>query len=602
MNATKEAEQASNRLNAVLRLSGQAVGVTRRELDELAESMQAALGFDDEAIRNGQATLLKFGNIHGQVFRDALEAIANYAAFTGDDFASAAQTVGKALQSPIEGTMMLERQLGKLSPAQEQQIKQLMEQNRLYEAQAVVLGFVQGKLIGVAKEMNTGITMAARDVANAWDDMLKAIGRTEAVQVTAKSSLGFVAQSLKDIQEIVEHGDWVEKTLAIFAFAGGWRDFKLSRPSVPASPPGPPPPMSFEKAIEGFPLTDVNFEAWRAEFDRLKKQRQEEARRAHAPVEDLLRALDEELIKKRELTREEEMLALLQTKRYATATPAERELAQARARNIDLVSKEQKFINEEMAHWEDLKRKREAANRELREAGEHYRDLIDWTRKYDRELELINRLERAGPEGGGLTRGEAAAARIDLYQRLGDEAIRSASEIRDVERASEQMWQALTSHAEDAIVNFNDLGSVVRGLEKDLLRIGTRTLITEPFGKWAKGAFTGSGLGGWLSNLLGGGMNLHTPWLGAPEFAHGGEFTVGGMGGTDSQLVAFRATPGEQVTVETPAQRRRDREGKNVEVNVSMVVNTPDASSFRLSKSQIEADLAMMMQRGLRNL
>lgn len=32
-------------------------------------------------------------------------------------------------------------------------------------------------------------------------------------------------------------------------------------------------------------------------------------------------------------------------------------------------------------------------------------------------------------------------------------------------------------------------------------------------------------------------------------FAHGGAFTVGGSGGADSQLVAFRATPGEQVTV-----------------------------------------------------
>jgi cytochrome c551/c552 len=38
-------------------------------------------------------------------------------------------------------------------------------------------------------------------------------------------------------------------------------------------------------------------------------------------------------------------------------------------------------------------------------------------------------------------------------------------------------------------------------------------------------------------------------------FAHGGDFTVGGSGGTDSQLVAFRATPGEQVSVRTPAQQ-----------------------------------------------
>lgn len=37
-------------------------------------------------------------------------------------------------------------------------------------------------------------------------------------------------------------------------------------------------------------------------------------------------------------------------------------------------------------------------------------------------------------------------------------------------------------------------------------------------------------------------------------FATGGDFTVGGSGGTDSQLVAFRATPGERVTVTPPGQ------------------------------------------------
>lgn len=40
-------------------------------------------------------------------------------------------------------------------------------------------------------------------------------------------------------------------------------------------------------------------------------------------------------------------------------------------------------------------------------------------------------------------------------------------------------------------------------------------------------------------------------------FSGGGSFTVGGSGGTDSKLVAFMATPGEQVSVATPAQQAR---------------------------------------------
>lgn len=62
-----------------------------------------------------------------------------------------------------------------------------------------------------------------------------------------------------------------------------------------------------------------------------------------------------------------------------------------------------------------------------------------------------------------------------------------------------------------------------------------------------QGAFTGGSSG---FNLLAGmiknrGVNL-------PGYAEGGSFTVPGSGGTDSQTVMFKATPGERVDVSTP--------------------------------------------------
>jgi tape measure domain-containing protein len=52
-------------------------------------------------------------------------------------------------------------------------------------------------------------------------------------------------------------------------------------------------------------------------------------------------------------------------------------------------------------------------------------------------------------------------------------------------------------------------------------------------------------------------FSLFFQGLGLPKprgFQHGGSFQVGGSGGSDSQTVAFRATPGEQVTVTPPGQ------------------------------------------------
>lgn len=70
-----------------------------------------------------------------------------------------------------------------------------------------------------------------------------------------------------------------------------------------------------------------------------------------------------------------------------------------------------------------------------------------------------------------------------------------------------------------------------------------------------------------------------------PGFAFGGDFEVGGVGGTDSQLVAFRATPGEKVNVSTPSQDRAANQGnaggvQSVGLNVVNVVDPSLVESY----------------------
>lgn len=61
-------------------------------------------------------------------------------------------------------------------------------------------------------------------------------------------------------------------------------------------------------------------------------------------------------------------------------------------------------------------------------------------------------------------------------------------------------------------------------------------------------------------------------------FRTGGEMVVGGSGGPDSQTVAFRATPGERISVNTPAQARAlENAGQPTEVSVPVtIVNVKD--------------------------
>jgi tape measure domain-containing protein len=73
-------------------------------------------------------------------------------------------------------------------------------------------------------------------------------------------------------------------------------------------------------------------------------------------------------------------------------------------------------------------------------------------------------------------------------------------------------------------------------------------------------------------------------------FAKGGSFTVGGNGGTDSQMVKFLASPGERVTVQTPDQQRA-----GVTVNMTVIAN--DAASFQRTQRQIATSLKSQIQR-----
>lgn len=85
-------------------------------------------------------------------------------------------------------------------------------------------------------------------------------------------------------------------------------------------------------------------------------------------------------------------------------------------------------------------------------------------------------------------------------------------------------------------------------------------------------------------------------------FASGGSFKVGGVGGVDSQLVKFMASPDERVTVETPSQQRANGKGGDTSIHVAMTVNATDADSFKSNQKQLSMALQSQLTRALRSI
>ena len=127
---------------------------------------------------------------------------------------------------------------------------------------------------------------------------------------------------------------------------------------------------------------------------------------------------------------------------------------------------------------------------------------------------------------------------------------------------------------------------------KQIIAQITAQLLASQILKFAAGAI-GGGLGG---GGFGSGAAANQ-WFGG--FATGGSFTVPGFGGTDSQMVGFRATPGERVTIETPEQQQRRGGGGstiNITINTSGGGTRESAGGAAPNLTQLARDIGKMIE------
>lgn len=138
---------------------------------------------------------------------------------------------------------------------------------------------------------------------------------------------------------------------------------------------------------------------------------------------------------------------------------------------------------------------------------------------------------------------------------FGDAILESTQGIADnMSEIFKQPFEELSPYAEQAARNMQDafadflfdpFRDGLKGMLKGFIDI-VRRMVAEAAAAKIFGSKKSGGLG--LGDLITGAVGSLF------GFAQGGSFNVGGSGGTDSQLVAFRATPGERVSVSTPGQ------------------------------------------------
>lgn len=148
--AFNESDKAAAQLNATLKSTGFAAGLTKEALDKQAESLMNMSTFDDDAITGAQSLLLTFTNIKDEVFNQTIPAIADLATKMGTDLKGATMQVGKALQDPTQGMAALRRVGVSFSESQQKIIKDLQQTGDLAGAQKLILAELNKEFGGSA--------------------------------------------------------------------------------------------------------------------------------------------------------------------------------------------------------------------------------------------------------------------------------------------------------------------------------------------------------------------------------------------------------------------------------------------------------------------
>jgi hypothetical protein len=171
--ATIEAEQATAKLEQVLKSTGGVSGFTSKQLQAVAGQLQRVTAFGDDAVVAMQAVLLTFTNVRGDQFTAATEAVLDLSTALNMDLQSAALLVGKALNDPVKGATALQRSGVQLTASQKDLIKSLIETGEVAKAQEVILKELGVQFGGQARAIRNTFGGALKSVQNAFGDLLE---------------------------------------------------------------------------------------------------------------------------------------------------------------------------------------------------------------------------------------------------------------------------------------------------------------------------------------------------------------------------------------------------------------------------------------------
>lgn len=209
INVYKDVELSMARTEAMITATGNASGFTAGELDKMARSLAMNTLASTEGVRRAQQAVMVYRNVYGEVYQRTIKLAQDAAELWGSSIEAEAKRIAQALQSPGEGMASLTRIGARFSDEQKDQIENLVNQNRLYEAQVLILDGLEARLGGIGEQVASGtiagqIDSFGQNVSEIMEAIAKQSGVAEAFKQTLAQinrGMALTVAQLNDPQE-----------------------------------------------------------------------------------------------------------------------------------------------------------------------------------------------------------------------------------------------------------------------------------------------------------------------------------------------------------------------------------------------------------------
>ena len=210
-----EQEAVEKRLTTVVKATGEAAGLSAKQMIDMAGAMQKITTVGDETIIAGQAVLATFKKIRGDGFERATMAALDMSEVMQTDLQSSIVMIGKALNDPIANLSAMSRAGVQFTKDQKDMVKTLWEAGDAAGAQSIILKELESQFGGAAKAAKDTYGGAIKSLTNTIGDVKEELGfaitKNEVfigiVQDTEKAIIGLVP----DIKEAVDQfSRWVD--------------------------------------------------------------------------------------------------------------------------------------------------------------------------------------------------------------------------------------------------------------------------------------------------------------------------------------------------------------------------------------------------------